>query len=79
MTILDLIHHLTAAANDLTELGHDPASAEVLLTQDSDTWGTLATLGAVITHDGKAYLIDGPQPDDPYLAGAVLEDGIARE
>lgn len=79
MTILDLIHHLTAAANDLTELGHDPASAEVLLTQDSDTWGTLAALGAVITHDGKAYLIDGAEPDQRYLPEVVMEDGIVRE
>ena len=78
MTLTDLIDTLTAAAEDLRDAGADPAETEVLLTQDSDTWGTLSALGAVITWDGRAYLIDGPQAEDPYLPGAVIEEGVVH-
>jgi len=60
VTLTALINHLAAAAARLEGDGHDPAQAQVLLATDVDTWSRQHALGAVITYDGKAYLVDRP-------------------
>lgn len=74
MTLTDLIDHLAAAAHRLEEDGHDPAQAQVLLATDTDTWSRRHTLGAVVTYDGAAYLIDREGSGKPFSSD-VLEHG----